>query len=61
MLAANQYSILFSSTLQQVVCYCSDLTLSLSFRIVEGGPHWVQQAKPDIVNRHVRQFLQDSQ
>ncbi|XP_028404607.1 epoxide hydrolase 4-like [Dendronephthya gigantea] len=30
---------------------------NLTVRIVEGATHWVQQDKPDVVNRHVREFL----
>ncbi|CAB4027647.1 epoxide hydrolase 4-like, partial [Paramuricea clavata] len=34
---------------------------NLTIKIVEGATHWVQHDEPDIVNRHVRQFLQNCQ
>lgn len=34
---------------------------NLSIKMIEGASHWVQQDKPVIVNRHIREFLKDFQ
>jgi pimeloyl-ACP methyl ester carboxylesterase len=32
---------------------------NLTFRTIEGGSHWIAEDRPELVNRHIREFLRE--